>query len=269
MLRLEAEVHKLLQFDSVSEDGKSPEPGFWVSACNTITYIKTTTAAKRTVISLIKSPLRGRREKRPRRSLRPATLKPDSSSHKGIDLTAEDTRLSHSLFWHRGNYGDKELHWMAGCAVCVEKKKTLHLKIFLRRLLAHKQRRRLRMEEEGKKGSETKQWSHRYQQFWHFWRKQETLLEFVNQFLMNEWGTCMQTMPKAKSAVYSSTHTCGYRILPKGPLRWEYSAQALTCLFHGAGVELGAAEAQGGSGGSKLLRRGNARCKGQEGETVW
>lgn len=101
ILRLEARVHKLLQFDSVSEDGKSPETDFWVAACNTITYIMTTAAAKRTVISLIKSPAQAKREKRPQQSLRNTTLKPDSPSHKGIALTAEDTSPSHSLFWHK------------------------------------------------------------------------------------------------------------------------------------------------------------------------
>lgn len=94
-------MHKLLQFDNVSEDGKSPETDFWVAACNTITYIMTMAAAKRTVIFLIKSQAQGKREKRPEQSLWPTTLKPDSSSHKGIDLKAEDTSLSHSLFWHK------------------------------------------------------------------------------------------------------------------------------------------------------------------------
>lgn len=61
----------------------------------------TTAAAKRTVISLIKSPAQGKREKRAQQSLRPTTLKPDSPSHKGIALAAEDTGLSHSLFWHK------------------------------------------------------------------------------------------------------------------------------------------------------------------------
>lgn len=78
------------------------------------------------------------------------------------------------------------------------------------------------------------------------------ILQFVevNQFLMNEWGICMQTTPKVQSAVYSSTHARGYGSLPKGSLRWEYSAQALTCLFHNVGEELAAAQAWGGPGGS-------------------
>lgn len=139
MLRLEARAHKLLQFDSVSEDGKSPEPDFWVAASNTITYIKTTAAAaKRTVISLIKSPARVKREKRPQHSLRPTTLKPDSSSHKGIALTAEDTRLIHYP-GGRWNYAVKELHWVCSVCVCVEQKQTLHPRVFLRQLLGHKQ----------------------------------------------------------------------------------------------------------------------------------
>lgn len=66
---------------------------------------------------------------------------------------------------------------------------------------------------------------------------------------------------------YALTH--GHRSSPKGSLTWECSASALTCLFLDAGVGMEAAQAQEGPEGGKLVRRGNAHFKGQEGEMVW
>lgn len=43
---------------------------------------------------------------------------------------------------------------------------------------------------------------------------------------------------------------------------------ALTCLYSDAGVGMEAAQTQEGPEGGKLVRRGNAHCKGQEGMMV-
>lgn len=88
---------------------------------------------------------------------------------------------------------------------------------------------------------------------------------------MNGWKICMQTMLKAVRTLCSNTYalTRGLRSLPKGSLTWECSAPALTCLSLDAGVEMEAAQAQEGPKGGKLVRRGNAHFKGQEGKMVW
>lgn len=88
---------------------------------------------------------------------------------------------------------------------------------------------------------------------------------------MNGWIICMRTMLNAESTLCTITYalTHGHRSLPKGSLTWERSAPALTCLSLDAGVEMEAAQAQEGPEGGKLVRRGNAHFKGQEGEMVW
>lgn len=92
----------------------------------------------------------------------------------------------------------------------------------------------------------------------------------VSQFLMNGWSICMQTMLKAERTLCCITYalTQGHKSLPKGSLTRECSAPALTCVSLDAGVEMEAAQAQGGPEGGKLVRRGNAHFKGQEGEMV-
>lgn len=60
-----------------------------------------TAAVRRTAISLIKSSVRGRREKRPWQSSRASDIKVWFLSHRGVDLTGENEKLSHSLFWHK------------------------------------------------------------------------------------------------------------------------------------------------------------------------
>jgi len=88
-----------------------------VAACNTISYIMAT-AARRAVISLIKSPVQGEREKRP------LTLKHDSSSCEKGDLTGEENLIHYS--GTKWNNGVKELHrrWCRG--VC-RTERILHL----------------------------------------------------------------------------------------------------------------------------------------------
>lgn len=80
----------------------------------------------------------------------------------------------------------------------------------------------------------------------------------------------MQTMLKAERTLCCITYalTQGHKSLPKGSLTRECSVPALTCLSLDAGVEMEAAQAQEGPEGGKLVRRGNAHFKGQEGEMV-
>lgn len=67
-----------------------------------------------------------------------------------------------------------------------------------------------------------------------------------------------------RSITYALTRS--HRSSPKGSLTQEYSAPTFTCLSPDAGVELEATQKR--PEGGKLVRRGNAHFKGQEGEML-
>lgn len=95
-------------------------------------------------------------------------------------------------------------------------------------------------------------------------RKQKKIVHFG----LSGW-ICMQTMLKRTLCSNTYALTRGHRSLPKGSWTGECSSPARTCLSLDAGVEMEAAQAWEGPEGGKLVRRGNAHFKGQEGETVW
>lgn len=159
-----------------------------------------TAAARRAVISLIKSTARGKREKRPRQSLRASRIKAwfliaqGRRPYRGEKKSTSFVILAQSGIMELGNYvggGAKQKGFYTSAV----------LRLVLRPCLSQKQMRKISKDRQ--RGSGRKKGDRLCMK-----TTENSALQFVEeslQFVMNGWGICMQTMLKAARVVCSNT----------------------------------------------------------------